>query len=106
MSVAPKPAATEKARTRTATFAEAAVSLTERLVVAPCAGRFEMSPAQHYTAEGEYVLEGQEVGAIISTKNRERVPVETRFAGWVMGFLVRDGEPVRASQPILWLRRQ
>lgn len=80
------------------------VSYNERLVVAPCDGRFAAAPSQHYTAEGEYVLEGQEVAAVTST-NGERIAVLTKFSGWVMGYLVRDGEPVRESQPILWLRR-
>lgn len=80
------------------------VSYNERLVVSPCNGRFATLPPQHFTAEGEYVLEGQEVAAITST-NGEHVAVLTKFSGWVMGYLVHDGEPVRESQPILWLRR-
>lgn len=80
------------------------LSIYERLILAPCDGRFEASPPQHYTAEGEYVLAGQSVGSMIGA-NGEQVPVHSEFSGWVMGFLVMDGQPVKKRQPVLWLRR-
>lgn len=79
------------------------ISLEERLVLAPCTGRFEPAPPQHYTAEGEYVLAGQLVGYV--NIGAERVPVVSEFSGWVMGYLAHDRQPVRESQPVVWLRR-
>jgi len=78
------------------------IPLTERLVVSPCAGKFQPLD-QPRKAEGEYVLEGQEVGTIMSS-DRELVPVRSAFAGWIMGYLVPSGCPVRASEPVAWLR--
>ena len=78
--------------------------LPERLIVAPCKGRFRLSPPQHYTAEGEYVVEGQVVGHIKS-QDGTSVAVASAFSGWVMGFLVRDGFPVNQGEPVAWLRR-
>lgn len=79
------------------------ISLEERLVLAPCTGKFEPAPPQHFTAEGEYVLAGQLVGYVIA--GGERVAIVSGFSGWVMGYLAHDRQPVRASQPVLWLRR-
>lgn len=79
-----------------------APTLDERLVLSPCEGKFRPAP-HHYTAEGEFVLEGQVVGNVLSS-DKELRPVRSPFAGWVMGFLLPDGAPVRASEPVLWLR--
>lgn len=79
------------------------VSVNERVVVSPITGRFEMAPPQNYTAEGEYILEGQTVGYV--NIDKQRTVVAATFSGWVMGFLVNDGQPVSKGQPILWLRR-
>lgn len=78
------------------------LNVTERLVLAPATGRFRMAPAQHFTTEGEYVLEGQVVGSI-ETSAGEPTEVRTPFRGWVMGFLVGDGYPVHAGDAVLWL---
>ncbi|MGI8427090.1 MAG: hypothetical protein ACR2FO_07560 [Actinomycetota bacterium] len=78
------------------------IPLTERLVVSPCAGKFQPLD-QPRKAEGEYVLKGQEVGTIMSS-DRELVPVRSAFSGWIMGYLVPHGCPVRASEPVAWLR--
>lgn len=80
------------------------VSIDERLILAPCDGKFRPTPPQHFTAEGEYVLEGQKVGAVMDTTGIE-VPVVSRFTGWVMGQLALDGQPVTKDQAVLWLRR-
>lgn len=81
-----------------------ALVVNERLVLAPCSGRFRPAAAPTRTSEGEYVLEGQVVGNVISFSG-EAVPVRSRFAGWMMGYLLPDGAPVRSSEPVLWLRR-
>lgn len=78
--------------------------MDERLVVSPCEGRFRLAPPQHYTAEGEYILEGQVVGHVVATHGG-LVPVESQFGGWVMKFLVPDGSPVGDKEPVLVLRR-
>lgn len=80
------------------------LSTADRLVVSPCEGRFLLAPSQHYTAEGEYVLEGQIVGHVVNTQG-VIVAVESQFSGWVMRFLVADGTPVRDREPVLHLRR-
>lgn len=80
------------------------LSIDERLVVSPCEGRFHLLPPQHYTSEGEYVMEGQLVGHVTGT-NGQVVPVHSQCAGWVMSFLVREGTPVRSGEPVLCLRR-
>ena len=33
------------------------------------------------------------------------VPVRTAFRGWLMGFLVLDGQPIRPGEPVAWLRK-
>ena len=72
----------------------------ERLVVSPCAG----SCRRRAAAEGEYVLEGDVVVSVTDTGG-QLVAVRSPFAGWVMGFLVPRGAPVRRREPLLWLRR-
>jgi len=76
--------------------------LEERLVLSPCEGRFRPAP-HHYTAEGEFIMQGQIVGNVLSS-DHELKPIRSAFSGWAMGFLVPDGAPVRASEPVLWLR--
>lgn len=77
--------------------------IVERVVISPAQGRFFMTPPQHSTSEGEYILEGQQVGSVRSS-NGEEVPVKTPFAGWVMNVFVQDGWPVGSSEAILSLR--
>lgn len=78
------------------------VPLQERLIVSPCEGRFqpEASPDK---ANGEYVLKGQQVGRVISSDGEE-VPVTAAFSGWIVGYLVPQGFPIRAAEPVAWLR--
>lgn len=80
------------------------VSIHERLILAPSDGRFKISPPQHFTTEGEYVVPGQTVGSMLAT-NGESIPIKSEFSGWVMGYLVLDGQPVKARQPLIWLRK-
>lgn len=78
------------------------VAIQEKLVVSPCAGRFHAGPKRDRSV-GEFVLEGQEVGRILSS-NREELVVRTPFSGWIMGYLVPEGSPVREAEPVAWLR--
>jgi hypothetical protein len=76
------------------------LSMDERLVLSPCEGALR----DRGTTEGEYVCAG-DVVARVAGPNGEDVPVQSPFAGWVMGFLVPSGSPVRRREPVLWLRR-
>ena len=76
------------------------LSMDERLVVSPCEGALR----DRRTKEGEYVCAGDVVAKIRGTDG-ELVSVHSPFAGWVMGFLVPHGSPVRRKEPVLWLRR-
>ena len=80
-----------------------ALVLDERLVLSPCSGRFRRNCNNGDTGEGEYVVQGQVVGEILSPGG-EVVPVCSPFAGWMMGFMIPDGAPVRMSEPVVWLR--
>ncbi len=51
---------------------------------------------------GEYLGVGDRVGDVIDTGDNI-VPVASRHAGWLQGFLVPHGCPVRAAEPICWL---
>lgn len=80
-----------------------ALVVDERLVLSPCTGRFRPTSVERGTEEGEYVLQGQVVGNVVSSSG-EVVPVHSPFAGWMMGFMIPDGAPVRGSEPVVWLR--
>lgn len=78
-------------------------SIAERLVVAPCSGRFHPLPAEIFTTEGEWALEGQALAEIHT--GDEVVPVLSGFEGWVMGLLAVPGQPVGRGDPLMWIRR-
>jgi hypothetical protein len=80
-----------------------ALVVDERLVLSPCSGRFRPTPPERDPAEGTYVLPGEVVGSVVSSSG-EVVPVRSPFAGWMMGFMIPDGAPVRGSEPVVWLR--
>lgn len=79
------------------------LAMDERLVLAPCDGRFG-APAVPRPVLGEYVQKGQVVGTVCS--NGRQVPVRSAFAGWMMGYLLPYGAPVRTSEPVVWLSRR
>jgi biotin carboxyl carrier protein len=72
-----------------------------RLVVAPVAGRLRHIPPARFEDGQEWVSAGQPVAVVEqgSVAVEVRSPVEARVAG----VLVRDGEPVLAGQPLVWL---
>ncbi len=74
----------------------------ERVVCAPAAGVFHPAPPATVTTEGEVVYAGQVVGSVDNTGSS--VDIVSPFTGLFMGMLARDGERVRAAQPILWVR--
>jgi biotin carboxyl carrier protein len=74
--------------------------MDERLVVSPCEGALRGRDAR----VGDYVCAGDVVASVMGPDG-QAVPVHSPFAGWVMGFLVPHGSPVRRREPVLWLRR-
>jgi ferric-dicitrate binding protein FerR (iron transport regulator) len=77
--------------------------LSERVVIAPSSGRVALPPAGSRAEEGEFVLSGESL-ATVRVGDGE-VPVRTAFRGWLMGFLVLDGQPIRPGEPVAWLRK-
>jgi len=76
------------------------LSVDERLVLSPCEGALRDRRAR----EGEYICAGDVVARVRGTDGK-LVPVHSPFAGWVMGFLLPHGSPVRRREPVLWLRK-
>jgi biotin carboxyl carrier protein len=72
-----------------------------RMVVSPAAGLVRHLPPAQFHEGAEWVIRGQVVARVEqgATSFEVKSPVEGR----VSGFLVRDGEPVAAGQPIVWL---
>jgi biotin carboxyl carrier protein len=72
-----------------------------RLVVSPAAGRLQHLPPARFEDGEEWVSAGQPVAVVEqgSVAIEVRSPIEARVAG----VLVRDGEPVAAGQPLVWL---
>jgi biotin carboxyl carrier protein len=79
-----------------------ALSVLERVVVAPAVGVFRPQPPETVTTEGEIVKAGQILGVIEASGDEVRVA--SPFSGWLMGMLAVEGERVREGQPICWLR--
>jgi len=77
--------------------------LSERVVIAPSSGRVALPPEDARAEEGEFVLSGESL-ATVRVGDGE-VPVRTAFQGWLQGFLVLDGQPIRPGEPVAWLRK-
>ena len=77
-------------------------TIPERIVVAPCSGRFTPLPPEVFTSEGEWVEPGQPVAEVQC--GRETVEVRSPFRGWVMGMLALPGQPVRKGEALFWVR--
>lgn len=84
--------------------APARVGIRERLVVAPCAGRFVPLPPETFTCEGEWVEPGQALAHV--TTNGGPSPVVSEFRGWVMGMLAVPGQPVAGGDALFWIRSE
>ncbi len=83
---------------------EAASEVThirERVIVAPCTGRFRPLPAEVFTTEGEWVEAGQAVAEVAVAGNT--VSVASPFRGWMMGMLALPGQPVHQGQALFWV---
>ena len=70
----------------------------ERMIVAPTVGTFR--PAD--LGAGSQVTCGQTVGMLEGPGTS--TPVESPFAGRLVGMLAHPGERIREGQPIAWLR--
>jgi biotin carboxyl carrier protein len=76
-------------------------TISERLVVAPCAGRFTPLSPDVFASEGEWVEPDKVLAEIVSGETR--TPVYSPFRGWMMGMLALDGQPVRAGEALFWI---
>lgn len=77
------------------------VGLGVRLLVSPAAGRLRHLPPVQFHGGQEWITAGQAVALVEqgSVAVQVRSPIDARIAG----VLVRDGEPVAAGQPLVWL---
>jgi biotin carboxyl carrier protein len=73
----------------------------ERLVVAPCDGKFVPLPPDVFTAAGQWVAKGSRLGEVHS--GGKRTPVCSGFQGWVMGALAVPGQPVHRGDALFWI---
>lgn len=80
------------------------LGIRERLVVAPCSGRFVPLPPETFTCEGEWVETGQALAHV--TTNTDERPVVSAFRGWVMGMLAVPGQPVTHGEALFWIRAE
>jgi biotin carboxyl carrier protein len=72
-----------------------------RLLVAPGPGRIRHLPPVRFHDGSEWVAAGQPVALI--EQGSVTVEVCSPVEGRVAGVLVREGEPVMAGQPLVWL---
>jgi biotin carboxyl carrier protein len=75
--------------------------IRERVIVAPCTGRFRPQPPEVFTTEGEWVEPGQVVANI--AVGDDDVSVTSPFGGWMMGMLALPGQPVRTGEALFWV---
>ncbi len=77
-------------------------SLPIALLVAPCAGRLRILPPKQFQGGSEWVEPGQPV-AQIEHAGGDPEPVLAPYRGRLGGIMGRDGEPVKAGQPVAWM---
>lgn len=75
--------------------------MRERLVVAPCDGRFWPLPPEVFTTEGEWVEPGTVLAEVRS--GDVCMPVVSACRGWVMGMLGLQGQPVHRGEALFWV---
>jgi [acyl-carrier-protein] S-malonyltransferase len=73
-----------------------------RLLVATAAGTFRAGGAARDAAPGSHVRAGTPLGQVEARSGQE--PVAPDFAGTVLEWLVEDGDPVTAGQPLVRLQ--
>jgi biotin carboxyl carrier protein len=72
------------------------------LLVAPCAGRLRILPPKSFEGGVEWLEQGQEIARIEKGATGSE-PVISPYRGRLGGIMGRDGEPVRAGQPVAWM---
>ncbi|HEX4062552.1 MAG TPA: biotin/lipoyl-binding protein [Streptosporangiaceae bacterium] len=72
------------------------------MLVAPLAGTFRASLGDGPTAPGTYVTAGADLGLIEARSDRR--PISPEYSGAIIEWLVEDGDPVSAGQPIARLQ--
>jgi [acyl-carrier-protein] S-malonyltransferase len=73
-----------------------------RLLVAPAAGTFQAGTEGQDVTPGAHVHPGATLGHVAARSGQQ--PVTPDFAGIVLEWLVEDGDPVAAGQPIVRLQ--
>jgi len=73
-----------------------------RLLVAPAAGTFRAGSEGQDVAPGAHIHPGTTLGHVAVRSGQE--PVSLDFAGIVLEWLVEDGDPVTAGQPLVRLQ--
>jgi len=76
-------------------------SLPITLLVAPCAGRLRIHTPKLFHGGREWVEADQDVASIEHGGQSE--PVRAPARGRLGGLMGRDGEPVKAGQPVAWM---
>jgi len=71
------------------------------LLVAPAAGRVRVQPPRHFRAGHVWVERGELVARV--EHGAEADDILAPMDGQMGGILTRDGEPVKAGQPVAWL---
>ena len=73
------------------------------LLVSPCSGRLKILPPREFSAGSEWVEAGQPVARIEDSHGKAAADVLATHRGRLGGIMGRDGEPVRAGQPVAWM---
>lgn len=71
------------------------------LLVAPSSGRLRVLPARRFRRGREWVEPGQPIARVERRGGTDDILAPMH--GAMGGMLGRDGEPVRAGQPVAWL---
>ena len=80
---------------------ENVLDIRERVVVAPCTGRFWPLPPEVFTSEGEWVEPGVALAEVDT--GGTKTAVTSAFRGWVMGMLALPGQPVAQGDALFWI---
>jgi len=71
------------------------------LLVAPVPGRVHVLPPRHFRSGREWVEPGEAVATVEHGEGSDVILAPV--SGAMGGILTRDGEPVRAGQPVAWM---
>ncbi len=75
-----------------------------RIIVSPAFGRFVHAQPLTFTAEGEWVRRGQVVGGLETADGT--IEVTSPCSGWLMDYLVLDGQRVRPGTALCHLEAE